>query len=259
MKLAFSTLACPTWTFNEAVSAVKDLGFDALEIRGILRELYAPKIKELTPSNLSSRGVKLSMLSSSAQLAVPSERVSAVAEAKEYIDLAESLKIPFIRVLSTGTPQYDGGDAELFERQYAEILRYAEGTDVMPVVETNGLFVNTERLADILERTGGGALWDIHHPFRFGGEAIAETVKNLGSFIKYVHIKDSVVLNGAVKYTLSGTGTVPIADAVSALKAIGYDGYYSLEWVKRWDLSLEESAIAIPQYVSYMRNLNQLI
>ncbi|MDR3215871.1 MAG: sugar phosphate isomerase/epimerase [Clostridiaceae bacterium] len=254
MKLAFSTLACPTWTFNETVSAVKDLGFDALEIRGVLGELYAPKIKELTVENLIDRDVKISMLSSSAQLAVHSAK-NALAEAKDYINLAVKLAVPFVRVLSTDTPQYDGGDTALFIRQYAAVLRYAEGSGVEPLIETNGLFVNTARLADVLEKTGGGALWDIHHPFRFGGESVSETVANLKNLIKYVHVKDSVVTNGAVKYRLLGSGTVPVAEAVAALEKIGYDGYYSLEWVKRWDLSLEESAIAIPHYASFMRSL----
>jgi L-asparagine transporter-like permease len=34
-----------------------------------------------------------------------------------------------------------------------------------------------------------------------------------------------------------------MADSVKTLLAQGYDGYFSLEWVKRWDTTLEEPGI----------------
>ena len=34
--------------------------------------------------------------------------------------------------------------------------------------------------------------------------------------------------------------------------ATGYRGFYSLEWVKRWDLSLEEPGIAFAHYKQFM-------
>ena len=63
------------------------------------------------------------------------------------------------------------------------------------LIETNGVYTDTKRLAELLERCQRrcrGAL-DLHHPYRFAGESADTTVKNLGAFIKYVHAKDSVV------------------------------------------------------------------
>ena len=48
------------------------------------------------------------------------------------------------------------------------------------------------------------------HPYRFAGEKPETTVQNLGAYIKYVHIKDSVVEDGVVKYKMMGEGDLPI-------------------------------------------------
>ena len=37
------------------------------------------------------------------------------------------------------------------------------------------------------------------------------------------------------------------------LKDGGYDGFYSLEWVKRWDTTLEEPGIVFAHFANYMR------
>ena len=46
-------------------------------------------------------------------------------------------------------------------------------------------------------------------------------------------------------------------EQIELLLQKGYDGYFSLEWVKRWDLTLEEPGIVFAHYVNYMRKLEQ--
>lgn len=58
-----------------------------------------------------------------------------------------------------------------------------------------------------------------------------------------------------VAYEMIGHGDLPIAELVALLKEKGYDGYLSLEWLKRWRLSLAEPGIVFPHYISYMRSL----
>ena len=48
MKLCFSTIGCPDWRLQEIVSAAKDLGYDAIEVRGLGGEIYAPAAPEFT-------------------------------------------------------------------------------------------------------------------------------------------------------------------------------------------------------------------
>ena len=39
MKLAFSTIGCPSWSYDEVVSTASDLGYDGFEVRGIGGEI----------------------------------------------------------------------------------------------------------------------------------------------------------------------------------------------------------------------------
>lgn len=259
MKLSFSTIGCPDWTLDDIIATAKDLNYDGIEIRGIGGELYAPAIKQLNEggekltAKLSEVGIAISCLASGATFAVYEKKDEALREAKEYIDLAKKLKVPFVRIMSTDKPYYDGGDISLCKKLFKETVRYAEGSGVTPLMETNGLFVDSALLNSFLEETGGGALWDVHHPFRFNGESIATTANNLKGKIKYVHLKDSVVVNGNTAYRIMGYGDVPIKEALDALKGMNYDGYLTMEWVKRWNRELEEPGVVFAHFPYFVR------
>lgn len=263
MKLAFSTIACPRWDFDEIFSTAVDFGFDGMEIRGISNELYAPEIKvfqqeniEKTKDRMSKAGIEISCLTSSACLADYNQKDKAVVEAKAYIDLAQKLNCKLIRVMPTGVPYNDGGDITLCGKQYEEICEYAQTKGVIPMMETNAMFSDTLVLKEFMESINSqnkGVLWDINHPYRFNGETVEQTVNNIGKYIKYIHIKDSIAENGGTVYKLLGYGDVPIKQAIKKLKEIGYSGYLSLEWVKRWNKNLEEPYIVIPNYAGYMK------
>ncbi|MEG1791933.1 MAG: sugar phosphate isomerase/epimerase [Clostridia bacterium] len=261
MKLAFSTLGCPNWSFEEICSIASDLQYDGIEIRGVANEMYAPNIKAFTDDNLDKTvdklkklGLEITMLTSGASLAVHGVQEAAVKEARAYIDLAQKLNVPYVRVMCTNQPHPDGGDIVLCKRQYKEICEYANGKNVIPLMETNGIFADTALLSKFLDDVDcGGALWDINHPFRFVGESIAETIQNLGSKIYYVHIKDSIVKNGQTQYKMLGYGDIPIKEALNLLKENGYVGTISLEWVKRWNQELEEPGIVFSHFISTIK------
>ena len=261
MKLCFSTIGCPDWRFADIVSAAKDLGYSAIEIRGIEGEIYAPAIKELTDDFprtkelLDRTGIKIAMLTSGAALADHSVKGKSVDEAKAYIDLAAKVGAEFVRVMSTDKPYFDGGDIELCKKQFEEVVKYAEGSGVTPLMETNGLFIDTALLSRFLDEVGGcgGALWDVHHPYRFNDESVDTTIANLGSKIKYVHLKDSVIEKGKVSYRMMGYGDVPVKEAVAALRYNEYPGYYTLELVKRWNKELEDAGIVFAHYAYFMK------
>ena len=97
-----------------------------------------------------------------------------------------------------------------------------------------------------------GALWDIHHPYRFNGENPETTVQNLGMYIKYVHIKDSAVCDNGFRYCMMGEGDIPIDEAMQALRSINYEGFVTFEWVKRWSPELEDAGVVLPQFMNYI-------
>ena len=266
MKLAFSTIGCPGWSWNEIFATAKDLGMQGIEVRGIGGEIAAPKAKPFQASDLSSTLDKMHrahmvfpMLTSGAVLGVDSEAADGVIEGKAYIDLAEKLGCPYVRVLITLAPEPAPANIGLCLEKYEELCRYGADKGVQPVLETNGLFCDTRLLADSIEGIeNAGVLWDVHHPYRYKGETPAETVENIGAWIRYVHVKDSVK-NGEVHYRMMGYGDVPILDAITELKKIGYDGFISLEWIKRWIPDLQEPGIVFSHYASYMHYLMNMV
>ncbi|MGE5613702.1 MAG: AMP-binding protein [Bacillota bacterium] len=263
MKIAFSTLGCPDFDWPDIYSMAKDLGFDGIEIRGLGKEIFAVKAPPFTESQLPETIEKLKRLrleipclSSGCSLEFPDEDGKNHDEILQYIELASKLGTPYIRILGDREAQPDGEvDDEVVLAALKRLIPVAEEKGVTLLVETNGVYSDTRRLYDLLNRTASdavGALWDVHHPYRFAGESAEKTVQNLGAYIKYVHLKDSVVENGKICYRMMGEGDLPIDSFIRALRSINYDGYLSLEWVKRWARDLEDAGIVFPHFINYM-------
>ena len=264
MKLAFSTLGCPDWTFEEIFATAKDMGLDGIEVRGIGKEMYAPRIRPFLPQfiegtkkRLRDANMEVPMLTASACLGCENGQTEKyIDETKEYIDLAQKLGTPFVRVLCSANPEPDTEiDLGFLARVYSELCAYGEGKGVTPLIETNGALASSAVMTKLLSKVtvgNRGVLWDIHHPYRYFGEEPEKTVAALGKEIKYLHVKDSVMKNGRVQYRMMGYGDVPVMDALSAMKGIGYEGYISLEWVKRWNPDLEEPGVVFAHFANYM-------
>lgn len=266
MKISFSTLGCPEWTLNEICATAKDLGYDGVEFRGLGKEIFAPKAVPFLPENVAatrarfdSLGLAVPCLDSDSMLHQLHFIDHAKASVYKYIDLAQALGAPYIRVLGDLPNPWPGlpVDETLVRDSLQELGEEAGRKGVTLLLESNGWYSDTERLAKMLDSVAlpsVAALWDVHHPCRYNHERPEDTIANLGGYIRHCHIKDSVVHeDGKVRYMMLGQGTLPVEDIIGRLCAYGYSGFYSLEWLRRWDLTLEVPGIAFAQFVSYMR------
>ncbi len=264
MKISFSTLACPNWSWQDIYGAAKDLGFNGIEVRGLGAEIFSVKAQPFTDSQLpktieklNSLGLEISCLSSGACLKNKDKFAEAEAEIIAYAQLASKLGTSYIRILADLEPAPAGEvDDEYIVECLKKLIPVAEEYNVTLLVETNGVYSDTARLAAVLDKVASrkvAALWDMHHPYRYNNESPETTVANLGQYIKYTHVKDSVMrADGTVEYRLMGSGDMPVKAMIQALETINYDGYVSLEWVKRWASDLSDGGIVIPQYAQYM-------
>ena len=273
MKTSFSTLACPTNSFTDITVMAKDLGFDGIELRGVgLDEAqnepvfdicegrsyaFSPENFDASLKRLKSLGLSISCLSSGCHLKDVSRHDDVVAEVRAYIDFARRTDCSYVRLLGDISPEPTENDVDdgYLTSLLCELAPYAAENGVTLLIETNGVFCDTARLKALLDNVAYdsiGALWDIHHPFRFKGESPETTVQNLGMYIKYVHIKDSVPTEGGFSYCLMGEGDIPIDDAMLALRSINYEGYITYEWVKRWAPALEDAGVVLPQFMNYI-------
>lgn len=263
MKIGFSTLGCPDWTLSEILATAKDLGYNGVEIRGIASEMYAPTMKCFSSEQIYKTlqkiaGLEIPILTSNACIATKVNIDNNVKEAMEYIELAGKIGAKYVRIMCTNRAMLDDGDYELALGYYKALAKYGEKFSVTPLIETNGMFCDTELLKKFIEESGEsnvGVLWDIHHPYRYGRETIAQTISNIGKYIKYAHIKDSIRENGATVYKMLGNGDLPLQEAVDSLKSIGYDGYITLEWVKRWQPDLAAPGIVFARYIDDIKGM----
>ena len=263
MKIAFSTLGCPDFDWPDIYSMAKDLGFDGIEIRGLGKDIFAVRARPFTEEELPNTIKKLKelrleipCLSSGCCLKFAEKAEQNHNEIVQYIELAHKLGTPYVRVLADLEPQPGGEvDDEAVLAALRRLIPIAEGKGVTLLIETNGVYTDTKRLSELLANAASdavGALWDVHHPYRFTGETADTTVKNLGAYIKYVHVKDSVMQDGKVSYMMMGEGDLPFNEFMMALRSVNYDGYISLEWVKRWASDLSDAGVVFPHFVNFM-------
>ncbi len=267
MKISFSTLGCPHWSWREITSAAVDLGYQGIEMRGIGTDISVPVIPVFSDENLprtiselKRMNLVIPCLDSDCCIHLRDNEIAVDIEVEAYLALAKKLKTPYVRVMAAApVPKPVGTVDDGYVREHAIRLSHkAKKYGVKLLIETHGVWSDTEKLARLLEAVNSeyvGALWDIHHPYRFKGESPQVTCENLRPWISHTHMKDSQKTADGYRYTLPGYGDVPLEAAVQTLQGIGYEGFYSLEWVKRWDTTLEEPGIVFAHFANYMRTL----
>lgn len=258
LPLGFSTLGCPQWSWRKIVDFATANGFPAIELRGLQDNVDITQHPDLAPARLpdvkqqlNDRGLTVVCLGASARM--HDLDAAQLDEAGRYIDLARALGTPYVRVF--GDRYVPGESREATRERIATNLRrlgeraHTQGVTIL--IESHGDFTDSPSLLEILERADSPAvalLWDAHHTFVASHEAPEDTVRQLGRWVRHTHLKDSVAAGAARRYVLTGTGEVPVRRQVEALAQIGYRGYYSFEWEKRWHPEIEEPEIAIRQY-----------
>jgi sugar phosphate isomerase/epimerase len=238
-------------------------GFSGIELRGLEGNLdvpshpiFAPEHIEQTKRDIQASKVKIACVSSSAQLYVaePVKRAKDLADARRFIDLAAGLGCPCVRVFG-GKDEEDKSpapDAETKARVAAglrELGNYAGARGVTVMIESHDHFTSSATLKDVLHQADSehvGLLWDAYHTFADGNEEPELTVRELGKWIRHTHLKDSS--DKQEHYVLTGRGLVPIQRQISALRAIGYKGFFCFEWEKMWHPDLADPEIAFADF-----------
>ncbi|MDP4117741.1 MAG: AMP-binding protein [Bacillota bacterium] len=261
MKIAFSTLCCPNYEWKDIFSMAKDLGFDGIEVRHIKEDEasspFAPEKYEQTAEKLSKLKIEIPCLSTGGCLKFDDKWAENKEEILKYIKVAARVGAKYVRILGdlTAAPSGEVKDGVVVSR-IKELLPCAEKNGITLLVETNGVYADTERLSNLLNEIASdnvAALWDVNHPYRFFGEAPEKTLTNLGAYIKHVHVKDSVIgEQGEVVYKIPGEGDLPLQEIMNALRSINYEGYITLEWVKRWESELCDAGVIFPKFVDFI-------
>lgn len=266
--LSFSTLGCPGWDFSQVLQHANKNQYSGIEIRGIKGNLDLPALPIFSPTNLASTrrqvadsGLKIINLGSSANMHFLDlkKRQSNLDEAKKFIDLANQLACPFIRVFPNDLPkdQPENETINAIIQGLIELGNFAKSSGVKVLLESHGKVIKSDMLLHIMEEThhqNVGLVWDFFNMWSVTKESPVQVYQTLKKYILHTHIKDAMVTEAGEKYTLLGEGNAPVKEALHALKSDGYSGYYSFEWEKLWHPEIAEPEIAIPHFSKNFSN-----
>jgi len=266
--LSFSTLGCPDWDFSKISDFAVRHAYKGIEIRGLLRQMDLPQCPEFnSPQNrkttvriMKDKGLHFAGLGSSATLhfADKVSREKNLDEGRRFIDLAQEIECPYVRVFPNNFPkeQEKSQTIDLIAQGLLELADHAKGGRVTVLMETHGDLVHTDDLLTIMNAAAhphAGLVWDIANMWTITGEDPAEVYKKLKKHIRHTHIKDAKIVDGKPQYSLLGEGDVPVFAAIEEMIRAKYQGYYSFEWEKLWHPEIAEPEIALAHLPGVMR------
>jgi glucosamine-6-phosphate deaminase len=268
IRLAFSTLGCPSWPLARVLDAASRLGYDGVELRFLegddalwaRPELTGAGLRE-TLNRLRDAGLAVPCVDTRSFFHDPDPKVrqKAVEEAERSAELASRLGARGIRVF--GDRVQPGADLASTRawvvESLAELRDRIRGSGVEVWLETHGDFAQTAATRALLEEAGSdglGAVWDPANAFSEFGEDPAAGAAALGPFVRHVHLKDERrPPDGKIPWrpVLPGRGDFPAASVLHGLSASGRDHWVSFEWEKRWHPDIEEPEVALPHFLGW--------
>ena len=251
MNLSFSTRGWPDLTWDEMLQTALEMGFGGIEVYNLPK--FNPMLEKGGPFHKHKVAATVRQLRDQ-KLVIPcfdtsvdlSESPACIQVLTELMKTAHNAHVPYVAACALSENE------ELVRRNLTALVEAAEQIGVSILIKTSGIYADTGRLRAMLESFASddmGALWDMHHPYRDFGESADTTIKNLGAYVKHVHLRDS---DDAGTYNLIGEGTLPVADMIRALGSINYDGFVSLEWKPEWMEDLQDREVIFPHFVNYM-------
>ena len=251
MKLSFSTRGWPSLSFDEMLDVALDMGYTGVEVYNLTK--FDPLLDKggpfhkyntaATVRRMRESGISIPCFDSSFDLSTDPE---AVASLLELIEIAHNAKVPYVVACALED------DEEKVVAALSALLPIAAEKQVSILIKSSGIYADTARLRALLDKFASdnlAALWDIHHPYRDHGESGDETIKNLGAYVRHVHMRDS---DDTGAYQLIGEGTMPIDDVMRALSSVNYDAFISLEWKPEWLADLQDPEVIFPYFANYM-------
>ncbi|MCR4877325.1 MAG: AMP-binding protein [Clostridiales bacterium] len=251
MKLSFSTRGWNDLPWEQQIQDAEEYRFQGIEVYNLSRTPsltdrsgpFHPYHLNETLRNMKDRHLAVSCLDTPIDLSAGD---ADPAEFRQLFQAASALQTPYVAVCALSDRE------EQIHGNLDMILPLLEGTDLCLLIKTTGIYANTERLRAMLDdyaRDELGALWDMHHPYRDFGERPDATIRNLGAYVRHVHLRDS---DDRGVYNLIGEGTLPLNELMRALGSIDYDGFLSMEWKPEWMPDLQIREVILPYFINYM-------
>ena len=224
--------------FDAQCTLVGKLGLQYLELRSAwdtnVLDLDTDQLNE-AQRILGAHGLKVSSIGSPiGKIFIDEDFEPHLARMQHAADVARFFEAPFIRIFSffmrDGSNPDDHRDEVL--RRMSGLASVAEDAGVVLLHENEKDIYGDipRRCLDIVESVGSEHLkvaWDAANFVQVGVRPYTEAYAMLRPHLAYVQIKDARLDTGEV--VTSGEGDGEIVETIRALRADGFDGFFSLE------------------------------
>ncbi len=248
MKISFSTqyVAGPSFLeLCEKASRYQYAGFEIFDAPGEKKahhdSIFHSAVTTSSRRKLVNRHITISAVSHSETVTESTDP----AELMRGVELASRAGVENFIIRFDALPDNDALLALL-----KPVLSCAEELGVMVLLETAGDLAHTGRVLDVLALFACAALgvcWNIRQSFFVGKETADSTIQTLGSYIGYVRLGDR---KGDTD-VLIGEGELPVAEFMSALRSLNYDGFICADW----NDEITDEDIVLTHFESYMAQL----
>ena len=250
MKLSYSTRGWKDLTWDSLLDIAEEMDFAGIEVYKLIGdkglyvkgEAFNQYNIAATTRQLRDRKLSIPVFDGTYDLTNPEE----IEDIKKIIDIAAYMRVDYVGI---GTVNED---EDAIKSAVSELLPIAREKNVTLLLETEGIYSDTKKLCELLDGFADdnlAALWELHHTFRYADEEPKETIRNLGAYVKHVHLCDS---DDKETYNLIGEGSAPIKEFMDALYSIDYAGFISLEWKPQYMEDLDDYEVIFPYFVNYM-------
>ena len=224
--------------FETQCALVAELGLTHLE----LRSAWGVNVLDLDAEQLAMAGKILaahelsvsSIGSPIGKIFVDEDFEPHLERMRHAAEVAHVFDAPYIRIFSFFIREGDNPDDHRDEvlRRMRALTDVAEQADVILLHENEKEIYGDipRRCVDIVESVGSPHLkvaWDAANFVQVGVRPFTEGYDLLRPHLEYMQIKDALLATGEV--VTSGSGDGELVETVRALRADGFDGFFSLE------------------------------
>ena len=264
MRFCFSTKGWHGYTFEELCDIAADMKFEGIELHNIHNELFSHRggafydyASASTRRRLYEKKLSVACMDSICDLSDATQGQACIEEINRCMEIASNLHIPYVRLKATAVADGEReATLEHIRKLLSELIPQAEKSNITLLLETAGLFARTADLRNLLECFACdnlAALWQLSSAYFTGGESPEVVIRNLGAYVKHVHISDAKVTENGLEYCLLGEGELPLDEMMLALRSVNYDGFLSLVWDPAWCPEINDMELIFAQFVNYMR------
>jgi sugar phosphate isomerase/epimerase len=272
VKVAFSTAACPEWTWDEVITKAADFGFDGIEwrfpegpdLRSVLSRSLAAEIGTATVE--AGLGVPAFDCGLVIPIGPEPERLPLLAVVSDGLETARLLRAERLVVapgpypelvtdaeaatwLGAALTSLKGAMGRTGVRLALDLKRTLPWDRARLRAKTCSAFLN-EALWN-LDLPEVGVQWDLGESY-LEGERADQVWDNVWRWFSYLQIRDMDEDKSGWRNVDLGTGKLPVSFALAYVGGPKYTGWTSLNWDRQADPSLAPADEVLAAFIRFI-------